>query len=174
MASIANGGLTSAGRRVCVRATIVPSLSHPGVRRRSCADTGPTTNERFVATLSGANESPVVTTSATATAEFTVFNDVPGIFFKLNVTGPFTDSVTAAHIHGPADPGVPAGVIVNLFTGPNAGPAITGTLAEGVLPSPSRITFDSVLVLLRAGKAYVNIHTKTNAGGEIRGQIAKQ
>jgi len=141
----------------------------------SCSDdVGPTTNERFAATLSGANESPVVTTSATATAEFTVFNDVPGIFFKLNVTGPFTDSVTAAHIHGPADPGVPAGVIVNLFTGPNAGPAITGTLAEGVLPSPSRITFDSVLVLLRAGKAYVNIHTKTNSGGEIRGQIAKQ
>src|SRR2546426_4820014 len=88
----------------------------------SCSDdVGPTTNERFVATLSGANEAPPVTSTATATAEFTVFNDVPGIFFKLNVTGPFTDSVTAAHIHGPADAGVPAGVIVNLFLGPNAG-----------------------------------------------------
>jgi len=29
-------------------------------------------------------------------------------------------------------------------------------------------------VLLRAGKAYVNVHTKANGGGEIRGQIAKQ
>ena len=141
----------------------------------SCTDdVGPTTKERFVASLSGANETPIVTTSAIATAEFTVFNEIPGVFFKLNVTGPFTDSVTAAHIHGPADPGTPAGVIVNLFTGPTTDPAITGTLAEGVLPTPSRITFDSVLVLLRAGKAYVNIHTKTNPAGEIRGQIAKQ
>ncbi|OLC69903.1 MAG: hypothetical protein AUH78_22535 [Gemmatimonadetes bacterium 13_1_40CM_4_69_8] len=141
----------------------------------SCSDdVGPTTNERFVATLSGANEVPAVTTTATGTAEFTVFNGLPGIFFKVDVKGPFADSVILAHIHGPADPTGNAAVIVNLFLGPNAGPAITGTLAEGVLPTPSRITFDSVLVLLRAGKAYVNVHTKTNGGGEIRGQIAKQ
>ncbi len=141
----------------------------------SCSDdVGPTTNERFVATLSGANESPAVTTTATGTAEFTVFNELPGIFFKLDVKGPFADSVILAHIHGPADPAVNAAVIVNLFLGPNAGPAINGTLAEGMLPTPSRITFDSVLVLLRAGKAYVNVHTKANGGGEIRGQIAKQ
>src|SRR2546428_9893077 len=98
----------------------------------SCKDdVGPTTAERFVATLSGANESPAVTTTATATAEFTVFNNVPGIFFKLNVTGPFTDSVTAAHIHGPADATQSVGVIGNLFTGPTARPPITGTRAQG-------------------------------------------
>jgi len=141
----------------------------------SCSDdVGPSTVERFVATLSGANESPAVTTSATGRAEFTVFEGLPGIFFKLDVAGPFTDSVTAAHIHGPANATQSVGVLVNLFLGPRAGPDISGTLAEGVLPSPSRITFDSLLVLLRAGQAYVNVHTVTNGGGEIRGQIAKQ
>ena len=141
----------------------------------SCSDdVGPTVGEHFVANLSGANEVPAVTTSATATADFTVFKELPGIFFKLNVTGPFTDSVIAAHIHGPADPTQSVGVIVTLFSG-KAGPAVTGTLAQGVLATPSvPMTFDSLLVLLRTGQAYVNVHTKTNAGGEIRGQVTKQ
>src|SRR5438094_10578054 len=121
----------------------------------SCSDgVGPTTNERFVATLAGANESTAVTRTATGTAEFTVLNELPGIFFKLDVKGPFADSVILAHIHGPADPAVNAAVIVNLFLGPNAGPAINGTLAEGMLPTPSRITLDSELGMLWEGQRF--------------------
>jgi hypothetical protein len=37
----------------------------------------------------------------------------------------------------------------------------------------SNISFDSVLVLLRNGNAYVNVHTTAVPGGEIRGQIVK-
>jgi hypothetical protein len=142
----------------------------------SCSDdVGPATAERFVATLSGANEPTPVTTPATGRAEFTVFEGIPAIFFKLDVTGPFTDSVTAAHIHGPGDATQSVGVLVNLYLSPpRLGSEISGTIAQGVAPAPSRITFDSLLVLLRVNQAYVNVHTVTNAGGEIRGQIAKQ
>jgi hypothetical protein len=33
---------------------------------------------------------------------------------------------------------------------------------------------DSLRKLLFAGKTYVNIHTTSNTGGEIRGQVTKQ
>ncbi len=140
-------------------------------------DVGITVTERFTATLNGTNEKPnAVTTTATGTAEFTYVADIPALFYRIDVAG--IDSATLAHIHGPADINTPAGVIVNLFTGNPTKPlAFTGTLAEGVvgqLGAPVGMTLDSLLVLLRTGNAYVNVHTRVNGGGEIRGQVGKQ
>ena len=140
-------------------------------------DVGITVTERFTATLNGTNEKPnAVTTTATGTAEFTYVADIPALFYRIDVAG--IDSATAAHIHGPADINTPAGVIVNLFTGNPTKPlAFTGTLAEGVvgqLGAPVGMTIDSLLVLLRTGNAYVNVHTRVNLGGEIRGQVSRQ
>ena len=139
-------------------------------------DVGITVSERFTATLNGANEKPTaVTTNATGTAEFTYVADIPALFYKIEVAG--IDSATVAHIHGPADANTPAGVIVNLFLGPTKPIGFTGTLAEGVVGqvgAPVGMTPDSLLVLLRTGNAYVNVHTRVNGGGEIRGQISKQ
>ena len=128
-----------------------------------------------------ANQGPddaatAVTTTATGTAEFTYVADIPALFYRIDVAG--IDSATLAHIHGPADINNPAGVIVNLFTGNPTKPlAFTGTLAEGVvgqLGAPVGMTIDSLLVLLRTGNAYVNVHTRVNGGGEIRGQVSRQ
>ena len=140
-------------------------------------DVGITVTERFTATLNGTNEKPnAVTTTATGTAEFTYVADIPALFYRIDVAG--IDSATLAHIHGPADINNPAGVIVNLFLGNPTKPlAFTGTLAEGVvgqLGAPVGMTMDSLLVLLRTGNAYVNVHTRVNGGGEIRGQVGKQ
>ena len=140
-------------------------------------DVGITVTERFTATLNGTNEKPnAVTTTATGTAEFTYVADIPALFYRIDVAG--IDSATVAHIHGPADINNPAGVIVNLFTGNPTKPlAFTGTLAEGVvgqLGAPVGMTMDSLLVLLRTGNAYVNVHTRVNGGGEIRGQVSRQ
>jgi hypothetical protein len=68
---------------------------------------------------------------------------------------------TAAHIHGPADPGANAGVVVP-FTG-NLGSPIKG----------SATLTDAQIAQLEAGKWYVNIHTDANKGGEIRGQLVR-
>lgn len=140
----------------------------------TCTDEiGPTVSERFAATLTGAAERPTpVVTTATGSAEFEIIDGVPGIHFTLSVAG--IDSVTAAHIHGPADTGNPAGVLSFMFAGAATGLDVTGVLSEGVISAASGITFDSLVALLRSGNSYVNVHTRVNGGGEIRGQIFPQ
>src|SRR5213593_1543145 len=143
----------------------------------SCKDdVGVTVSERFMATLSGASSRPTpITTTATGTAEFTYVADLGTLFYRIDV-GPI-DSVTVAHIHAPADTGSTIGVVLNLFLGPTKGPGFSGTLAQGVggdLGAPAGMTMDSLLVLLRNGHAYVNVHTRAHPAGEIRGQVVKQ
>lgn len=76
------------------------------------------------------------------------------------LTGP----VTAAHIHGPADPGKNAGVV--MWISDKGQP----------FPSPfkgSATLTDAQADDLMAGQYYINIHTAANPGGEIRGQLVK-
>jgi len=146
----------------------------------SCSDndtTGITVTQRFTATLSGANVRPTpVTTTATGSAQFTWVSDIRTLFYEVDVVG--IDSVTLAHIHGPADTGTSAGVVLNLYTtGKSKGLAFTGVLASGVggqLGAPAGMTMDSLLVLMQNGHAYVNVHTVAHPAGEIRGQVVKQ
>jgi len=121
--------------------------------------------EVFTTSLNGANERLTpVTTTATGTAIITALGHQ--LSWKVDITSAI-DSVTIGHIHrGVADSA--GGVIQNLSPTPT-GIGFTGTVALG-----SAVVVDSVLTLMRAGKAYVNIHTKKNPGGEIRGQLVKQ
>lgn len=130
--------------------------------------------ENFTSEMNAANEEPPNSSTATGTAAISLVG--PTLLYRIDVTG-ITD-VTAAHIHGPAGAGVNAGVRVNLC---NAGssPAcasgtVNGVLVTGSATSVSGISFDSLLVLLRNGNAYVNVHTSANPGGEIRGQVVPQ
>jgi hypothetical protein len=68
---------------------------------------------------------------------------------------------TAAHIHGPADPGANAGIVV----------PFTGNLASPIKGSATLT--DAQMAQLEAGKWYVNIHTEANKPGEIRGQLVR-
>ena len=125
--------------------------------------------EQFEAPLSGGSEVPPLAVPGTGTATFTVVGDA--LLFRLDVEN--MEEVRAAHIHGPAAVGVNAPVRVNLYS-PPAGTTFTGTgtVAQGAAPAPrAGADFDSVLVLLRNGNAYVNVHTVANPGGKIRGQI---
>lgn len=123
--------------------------------------------ETFSATLSGANEKPTaVVTPGTGTAEFEVFG--PVIRFQITHNG-LTTPVVGAHIHAPADVNTNAGVLVGF-------PVVAGAVQNvGSFSSTNNpnINLDSLKVLMRAGLAYVNIHTTTNPGGEIRGQIGR-
>jgi hypothetical protein len=74
--------------------------------------------------------------------------------------GGLSGPATAAHIHGPADPGANAGVLAPLG-GKDPGSPIHGT---------ATLTDDQIKQL-NAGKLYVNVHTAANPGGEIRGQL---
>src|SRR6267378_5300402 len=121
--------------------------------------------EVYKATLNGANErlTPVSTT-ATGTAIVTVLGTE--ISWKVDITTAI-DSVIAGHIHrGVADS---AGGVIQSLSPTATGIGFTGTVANGAAVPP-----DSVITLIRAGKAYVNIHTKAHGAGEIRGQLVKQ
>jgi CHRD domain len=106
--------------------------------------------------LSGAEEVPAVTTSATGMGTITVKDDK-------SVSGSVTTKgieALAAHIHlAPA--------------GKNGPPVITLTKgAEGVwsVPADAKLT-DEQYAAFKAGSLYVNVHSAANKGGEIRGQL---
>lgn len=70
---------------------------------------------------------------------------------------------TAAHFHGPAEPGKNAGVVAPVFQGPAAKSPFEG----------SKALTDAQATELLAGRWYFNIHTDANKAGEIRGQVKK-
>lgn len=140
--------------------------------------------EEFQAVLSGANEVPAVTTSATGTAVFAVTLDT---FFTYRIDVATIDTPTVAHIHEGAA-GVIGPIILTLYAGPRintaayAGPLGQNQLRPNRSPdqfaelpagygADSRARFDSLLALMRTGNVYVNVHTLRNGGGEIRAQI---
>ena len=107
-------------------------------------------------TLSGANEVPPVTTSATGTATVTI-NPDRSVAVKVNVSGM---TATASHIHEGA-PGTNGPVIVPFTkTGDN-----TFASSEG-----AKLT-ESQYASYKAGNLYVNVHSAAHPIGEIRAPI---
>src|SRR5512140_540846 len=141
----------------------------------SSDNTGPKTTT-FVATLSQTGETPTPKpTQASGNATF-VWN---GTALTGTVVIQNMDSVTAAHIHAPAQPGQPAGVVLPLYTTPiipHVGSALTLVTKSFVQAdiTNANISMDSLVTLMKTGQAYVNVHTKLNPAGEIRGQITVQ
>ena len=145
-------------------------------------DNTPVPATNFTADLSGANEVSPVTTPATGTATLSMDDDA--ITYSIDVTD--LQNALVAHIHV-APPGENGPVRLNLCGTGDPQPACTsgtGVLAagtNGTTVGEPAITFDSLLSAIRAGNAYVNVHTSVadcttgqpgcNPGGEIRGQI---
>ena len=121
---------------------------------------GPAFAEKMKATLDGKSEPPPNASAATGTADIDYDAASKKLTRKLPYSG-LTGPATAAHFHGPAEPGKNAGVAVAI---PNA----TSSPAEG-----SATLTDAQAADLAAGKYYVNVHTAANPGGEIRGQVTK-
>ncbi len=132
--------------------------------------------------LSSTNENVVVTGIPGTGGEFgagVFFNDITKIL-TINVawgsSNGFTDltgNATAGHIHGPTASGGTAsftqsgGVLVGLDSISGWNPSATsGGITNGTLT----LTAPQEAALL-AEKAYINIHTGTNGGGEMRGNL---
>lgn len=128
------------------------------------------------ATLTGAGEVPPVTTAAAGKVALRVTES--SIEFSLQVD-PLPDSaVTAAHIHAGAA-GVNGPIIFTLydsatqgaFSGTKAGTLTASNLVQQ--PASGITSFTDAVNAILGGSAYVNVHSATNAGGEIRGQLAR-
>ena len=124
------------------------------------------------AALVGTNEVPPVTTTATGTFTATLDETAGTLAWTLVV--PTITSATQAHIHSGAT-GVNGPIVVNLFAAPTSGPVstinVSGTARAADVIGPLAGNFAGLVSAIKAGTAYVNVHTSANAGGEIRAQI---
>jgi hypothetical protein len=120
--------------------------------------------EHFTATLSGAQETPPNASKATGSGSLALSHDETFITVDESWSA-LTTGATISHIHGPEPLGVAAPVLFP-FTGLPVPPAVTGSIPEQSFP----ITKAQV-AQLRAGLMYFNVHSATDPGGEIRGQI---
>jgi hypothetical protein len=106
--------------------------------------------------LSGANEVPPVTTAASGLGTITVADD-GSVSGSVKITGV---TATMAHIHvGAAGKNGP--VIVTLVQTANG---------EWSVPAGAKLDTEQIKSY-RAGELYVNVHSETHKGGEIRAQI---
>jgi hypothetical protein len=115
------------------------------------------------AALSGAQENPATTSTATGRGAIVVDPTTKEITGGMVFTG-LTPSAGGHHIHQ-APTGQPTqngAVIIALTLAPGGGVA---TVPVGTVLTDAQYT------ALLAGELYFNVHTIANAGGEIRGQI---
>jgi hypothetical protein len=150
----------------------------------SCESSTDGTYYDYVAFMHPMKENPAITTAAVANAkgDFTANLDGDILTYTFRFSG-LSSNATLAHIHGPAVQTANAGVIVNfddaangrtITLGATSGTASgTISLAASTIYGTAPNTFggDSLKKLLDNGRLYVNVHTVTNGGGEIRGQI---
>jgi hypothetical protein len=151
----------------------------------------------FRANISGYEEIPTLSTDANGSFKAWLANNGEEIRYELRYKGPFNannvaagSAVTQSHIHLGAR-AFNGGIIVFLCANPPAAPpagvptppacpategTVTGTLTKANVIGPAAQgiaagEFAELVRAMRAGAAYVNIHTASFAAGEIRGQI---
>jgi hypothetical protein len=145
-------------------------------------DGGTEPDTEFEASLSGSEEVPAVSTPASGNA--TVSIQGSAIVYRVEVAN--LENAVVSHIHV-APAGENGDVRLNLCgvpaDSPDCSTETTGVLVEGSNGTTQGITFDSLVSAIRAGNAYVNVHTSDGTleqgpgnfpGGEIRGQLTPQ
>ncbi len=128
----------------------------------------------FRAKLSGSEEVPLVNTEAEGEAEFHISDSGDTLTYRLTIS--HIKDITAAYIHK-GKKGGDGPPVINLFTEPQHENVTGILLAEGkvepyLLIGPLKgKPLKSLIQLMEAGDAYVNVQTKKHPEGEIRGQI---
>ena len=113
--------------------------------------------QSFMSVIDGSQEVPAVNTPATGLGCYSYDSGTGMLSYDISFSG-LLGNETAAHFHGPAPPGLNAGVQFGLPVGsPKIG--MVGPLSAGQAAD------------LNAGLWYVNVHSDQFPGGEIRGQL---
>ncbi len=110
----------------------------------------------YCANLDGLQEVPPNPSPGTGTGTFIIDTDANTLTFHVEFSGLIAPE-TASHIHGYCGPGVPCGVVF---------PLPLGSPKDGVWAYP-----EANEASILAGMTYVNVHSSSFPGGEIRGQI---
>jgi hypothetical protein len=110
-------------------------------------------------TLTSSAEVPPNDSSGSGKATVTYDTGTKKLTWDGSYTG-LSGPETAAHFHGPADPGKNASVVIPI------------TATSSPFKGSADLT-DAQAADLLAGKWYMNVHTDAHKGGEIRGQLVK-
>jgi hypothetical protein len=115
--------------------------------------------KQFLSNINAAQETPPVPSTAQGVAHLTFDETTKMLCFSISHQGLVAGEILA-HIHGPALPGTPGGVVFPLPAGnPKSG-------CVGPLDSTQKSD-------LLKNLYYINIHSAAFPGGEIRGQILR-
>jgi hypothetical protein len=130
--------------------------------------------QRFTAQLTGQNEVPPTDTRAIGDFEMELSIDGTISNYVLNATN--MSNVTSAHIHE-GKKGVNGPIVYALYKSENPQGEINGILSKGRIYSNlfealfvGKYNSDLINLIYEKG-AYVNVNTKQNPHGEIRGQL---
>lgn len=114
---------------------------------------------KITAKLDAASETPPTNSQGTGELTGTYDPATKKLEWSVTYTG-LTGPATMGHFHGPAPVGKPAGVEI----------PFKGSM-ESPIKGEATLT-DAQAKDLTDGMTYVNVHTKQNPKGEIRGQVA--
>jgi hypothetical protein len=161
-------------KRVAVLLAL-PLIVAPLVARADADDV----KRDFHASLKGQNETPLTVSTARGTLQLTINTTDTLVHFVLEYDGIQTP-LLFAHIHV-GQPNVAGGVTVFFCGGggrdacPQQG-TVEGDFSDSdvlALATQQLAAGDlaTLLKAIRSGQTYVNVHSTTSPGGEIRGQI---
>jgi len=178
--------------RLLVAAAVAVAVAACGSDSTTTTPTPVSKIVNFTATLTPAGETgATLVGNPTGSGTFTATLDTSTNVFTYTATyAGLTSNINNGHIHGPFIVGGTAntaGTILNfnpastsaapgaVFGGFGTGTSgtATGTITlNAATQITTTINGDSLKKLLLAGDTYVNIHTTSNPGGEIRGQVS--
>nr|WP_231714958.1 CHRD domain-containing protein [Enhydrobacter aerosaccus] len=116
-------------------------------------------SQHYSADLKASSEVPANDSKGTGKLDATYDTSSKKLTYTVTYMG-LTGPATAAHFHGPAEPGANAGVLI--------------PIKDVHTPIKDQATLtDAQAADLQAGKMYFNVHTAAHPGGEIRGQVTK-
>jgi uncharacterized protein (DUF1800 family) len=121
-------------------------------------------------TLYFANMAPTtgVTSTASGSATLQLAADETHAILNFDYTN-LSSGFTAAHIHGPANPGQSGGILFDIDTAPQQQDgSYVWTFTQVGTYSPA-----DLVGFIKAGSTYINVHTANYPSGEIRGQFAR-
>jgi hypothetical protein len=117
--------------------------------------------ESFQVPLTAAQSVPPVKSNGSGMADLTYDPATRVVTWSVTYSG-MTSPVTMAHFHGPAESGKNAPVVIWLTK--------QGSPVESPIKGQTTLTPEQAQQFTD-GEWYINVHTQTNPGGEIRGQV---